>query len=361
MNSVTRMSDIGFCLGHGVIVAGDAGDDGYSCAVKAQVRQTNSAEKLMPFLGGVFREIDKLLPLLFSGTPNEGNEVSVKRGCMNAVAFGGKADGAALQIDVLQRHGGFGNSTTLSHCHEPRVIHPRLLFLECCFDFALLGQGDFWLLFWGNSLVPEFETRIGVDVVASHCFLQNGRENFQLCQCSIEFPRPNNMAGRAGTELRISPANLVRYLKRRDNVNVIKIGRDRRPRVRVSCQRFWIRVLSSKESGHPNVKPIALSVSINVQLAHGVLGGDLFDLPNGTLVVDSDFGTLICPGAIWTLISNPIVWACVSLVIRCHAVQHSAAKQNSSNDRFTREMTTNDQRKSGQIVSAVRFRPQPHL
>jgi hypothetical protein len=30
------------------------------------------------------------------------------------------------------------------------------------------------------------------------------------------------------------------------------------------------------------------------------------------------------------LISNPVVRACVSLVIRCHSVQHSAAKQNSS-------------------------------
>ena len=78
MNSVARMSHVGFRLSHGVAFAGDAGHDRNSRAVKAQMGKTNPAEKLMPFLGGVFWKIDKLAPLLFLRTPNEGNEVSVK-------------------------------------------------------------------------------------------------------------------------------------------------------------------------------------------------------------------------------------------------------------------------------------------
>src|SRR5262245_51519522 len=127
MDSITRMSYIGFRLSHGGTFAGYSGNDRDSGAVKAQMRKTNSAEKLMPFFGRVFWEIYELVPLLFLRSPNEREKVSVKRGCVNTIAFGGKAYCAALQIDVPQRDGGFGDSTALSHCHEPRVIHPRIL------------------------------------------------------------------------------------------------------------------------------------------------------------------------------------------------------------------------------------------
>ena len=157
MNSVTGMSHVRFGLSHGVIVAGDSGDDGNSCAVKAQMWKTNSAEKLMPFFRGVFGKIHKLMSVLFLRPPNERDKVSMKRGGVDAITFCRKADGAALQIDVPQRNSGFGDSTALSHCHEPRVVHPRLLFAKRFLNCALFGECNFGFLFRGDSLVAELE------------------------------------------------------------------------------------------------------------------------------------------------------------------------------------------------------------
>ena len=330
MNGVTRMPHIGFGLSHGVTFAGDSGHDGDSRAVKAQVRKANPAKKLMPFFRGVFWKIQKLVSLLSLRSPYERDNVSVKRGCVDTIAFCGKGDCAALQVDVAQRHRGFRDTATLSHRYKPGVMHPWVLFPQCGFNLSLFVGSDFWLLFWLHSFVPELQTGIGVDVVASNCFLEDGRQNFQLSERSIECSRPDDVAGRIGSELRICPADLVRYLKWRDHVDVLEICSNGGPGVGVSCQRLGIRILISKESWHPNVEAIALSVSIDVKFAHRVLCGYLFDLSKRAVVFDSDFGTLVCPGAVWALISNPVKRACVSFVIRCHRVQHSAAKPNSS-------------------------------
>src|SRR5262249_46338682 len=156
---------VGFRLSHGVAFAGNAGHDRNSRAVEAQMGKTNPAEKLMPLLRGIFREIDELVSVLFMRAPNERNEVSVKRGCVDAIAFGSKADSAPLEIDIAESNGGFGDSTTLSHRHDPRFIHPRLLFLECYFDLPLFVGGDFRLLFWRRSFVPEFQAGISVNII----------------------------------------------------------------------------------------------------------------------------------------------------------------------------------------------------
>lgn len=330
MNSVARMSDIRFGLSHGVAFAGDAGYDRDARAMKAQMGKTNSAEKLMPFFRGVFWKVDKLVPLPFLRAPNERDKVSVKRSCVDAIAFGGKADRASLQIDVAQRDSGFRDTAALSHRHEPGVIHPWLLFPECCFNLRLFVRRDFRLLSGRHSFVPEFQAGISVNVIPPNCFLQNGRENFQLSERGVKCSRSDNTTWRICAELGIRSADLVRYLKRRDHVDVLQVGSDRGPGISVSSQRFWIRILVSKESWNPNIEPVALSISIHVQLAHGVLCGHLFYLSKGAVVVDANLGAFICPGAIGPLISNPVVWACVSLVIRCHAVQHSAAKHDSS-------------------------------
>lgn len=330
MNSVACVSHIGFRLSHRVTFAGNSSYDGDSRAVKAEVGKTNSAEKLMPFLGGIFRKTDKLVPLLFLRSAHERHKLLVKGGCVDTIAFCGKADRAALQIDVAQRDSGFRDTAALSHRDQPRVIHPRRLFLQCRFNLPLFVDRDFRLLFWRHSFVSEFQARIGVDVVAPDCFLQNGGENFQFCERRIECSCSDKMAWWIGAELGIGSANLVGYLKRRDYVYVVQIGSNRGPGVSVSRQRFRIRVLISKETWHPNIEPVALSISIDVQLAHRVFCGYLFDLSKRTVVVGANLGAFICPGAVWTLISNPVVRACVSLVIRCHSVQHSAAKQNSS-------------------------------
>ena len=316
MNSVTRMSNIGFGLSHGGAIAGESGHDGNSGAVKAQMGETNSAEKLMPLLGCMFGEIDKLLPLLFFRPPHERYQIDVNRGGVDTIALCCEADRAALQIDVVHRDSCFRDTATLAHRHEPRILHPWLLFPKCCFDFVLLSAGDFRLLFWWDSFVSEFQTWIGVDVISAHCFLQNRRENFQLCQRRIEFSRSDKITGWISAELRIGSANLIRDLKRRDHIDVIQIGGDRGPCVSVPCQRFRIRVLISKETWDPNVEPIALSVSIDVQFMHGVLCSYLLDLPKRAVVIDSNFGTLVCPGAVEALISNPVERACVSLVIK---------------------------------------------
>jgi hypothetical protein len=330
MNGVTSVPGIGFGLSHRVTVARDSRDDRDSCAVKAQMRQTNSAEKLMPFLSGVFWKIDELVPLLLLRPAHERYEVGVERGGMDATALRSKADRAALQIDVSQWNSGFGDSTTLSHRNEPRILHPRRLFLKGGFDLALLVGRDFGLLLRWRPFVPKLKTWIGVDVITSDCFLQNRRENFEFCESSIEFSRSDNIAGWVSAELGIGSADLVRYLKRRDHIDVIQIRGHRGPCVSVSRQRFRIRILISKEPRNPNVEPIALSVSIGVQFAHCMLCGYLFDLSKRAVGVNSNFGTLVRPGGIRPLISNPVERACVSLLIRCHALQHSAAKQNPS-------------------------------
>jgi hypothetical protein len=330
MNSVTRMSDISFGLSHRMTGTRDSSDNGDTGAVKAQMRKTNSAEKVMPFFCGVLRQIDELLPLLFLGAPNERDDISMNRGGVNAIAFHAKTDRAAFQIYIADRHSRLRDTAALSHRHQPRILHPRVLFLERCFDFVLLGRGNFWLLPWRDSLVPEFQTWIGCDVIPPYGFLQNGRENFQLSERCVELSCPDHVARWIRAELRIRSANLIRYLKRRNYVDVLQIRGNRRPRVRISCQRLGIRILICKESWHPNVEAIALSVSIDVKFAHGVLCRYLFYLSKRAVVVDSNLGTLVCPGAIGALVSNPIEWADVSLVIRCHALQHSAAKQNPS-------------------------------
>jgi hypothetical protein len=324
------MSHVGFRLSHGVAFAGDAGHDRNSRAVEAQMGKTNPAEKLMPFLRGVFRKIDQLVSFLFMRAPNERDEVSVQRGGVDPIAFGGEADGAPLEIDIAESNSGFGDSTTLSHCNEPRIVHPRVLFPEGDFNLLLFVGCDFGLLFWRHSFVSESQTRIGVNVIPPNCFLQNGRQNFQLSERGVECSRSYNITWRIGAELGIRSANLVRYLKRGDHIDMLQVGSDRGPGISVSSQRFWIRILVSKKSWNPNIEPVALSVSIHVQLAHGVLCGYLFDLSKGPVVVDANFGAFISPCAIWALISNPVIWACVSLIIRCHVVQHSAANQDSS-------------------------------
>lgn len=53
----------------------------------------------MPFFRGVLWKIDKLLLLAFLRSPNERDKVSVKGSCVDAIAFGSKADRASLQID----------------------------------------------------------------------------------------------------------------------------------------------------------------------------------------------------------------------------------------------------------------------
>ena len=330
MNSITRMPNISFGLGHGVTVASDSGHDSDACAMKAQMGKTDSSEKLVPFFSGVSGEIDEITPFLFLCLSYERHEVVVKRGCVDTVAFRRKTDRALMQVDVVERDRGFGDPTTLSHCHEPRIMHPLFLFAKCRFDLRLLIGGDFRLLFWGNSFVAKFKTRIGIDVIAPDCFLEDRRENFQLRESGIERPWTNKVARWIGAKLRISPANLVRYLKRRDYVDVVQVRCNRRPCVRVSCQSFRIRILITKESWHPIVEAVALSVSIDVQFAHRVLCRYLFDLSERAVVVDSNLGAFVCPGGVWALVPNPVKRTCVSLVIGCHAVQHSAAKQDSS-------------------------------
>src|SRR2546430_99644 len=135
MNRVTRMSHIGFSLSHGMTVARDPRDDGYACAVEAQMWKPNSAKKLMPFFSGVFGKIDNTVPLGFFCAAHEGEKVGMQRRGVDAITFCRKADSAALQIYVAQWDSGFGDSTTLSHCNQPRIRHPWLLLPKCGFDF----------------------------------------------------------------------------------------------------------------------------------------------------------------------------------------------------------------------------------
>jgi hypothetical protein len=228
MNSVARMSDVGFGLSHGVIIARNSGDNGNPCAVKAQVRKANSAKKLVPFFRGLFWKIHELVPVLFLRSAYERDEVGMERRGVDAIAFCRKADRAPLEIDVPQRDSGFGDSATLSHCHEPRIIHPPVLFSESCFDFPLLGERDFRLLFWGDSSVSEFQAWVGVDVIPSNCFLENCGEDLQLCERGIEFSGSHNTTRWVRPELRIGSANLIRYLKWRDHIDVLQVRCNRR-------------------------------------------------------------------------------------------------------------------------------------
>ena len=330
MNSIARVSDVSFGLCHRVTVAGNSGYDGDSSTMEAQVWKANPTEKLVPFLGGVFRELDELVPFLFLSQAHQRHEVVVQRGCMDTIAFSNEADGFCLQIDVLQRDCSFGKAAALSHCNHPAVLHPRILLTKRSFDLALFVACNFRLLLRRRSFVSKLQARISIDITATNRLLENRRENFQLCQRRIESSCAHNVAGRTGSELRIRSTNLVRHLKWRNHIDVIQIRRNGRPCVYVAEQGFRVRILIGKETGHPDIKSIALSVSIDVEFSHCVLGRDLFDLSQRAVVVDADLGSFVGPGAIRALVSQPVIRAGVSPVIRCHVMQHSAAKQNQS-------------------------------
>jgi hypothetical protein len=67
----------------------------------------------------MFGQLDELVPLLFLRVVHQRHEIVMEGSRVDAIAFSDKADRACLQIDVVQRHSGFGNAAALSHCDEP--------------------------------------------------------------------------------------------------------------------------------------------------------------------------------------------------------------------------------------------------
>jgi hypothetical protein len=100
VNSVARMSYVRLRLCHRVALSGQASDDCNARAMKAEMRQSDSSEELMPFFSRVFWELHEMLALPPLRKVEQMQQVVMKRGRVHTAAFREKHYRSSLRIDV---------------------------------------------------------------------------------------------------------------------------------------------------------------------------------------------------------------------------------------------------------------------
>ena len=186
MNCVAGMPYVGLGLVDRMSCPRQARGNRHARAMEANmVRQAKAFEKLVPFLGRVFRKFNKGFPFSLLRFLDERQQVIVNRCGVDSSALDVKRDGLRFQIDVAHRHGGFGEAAALAHGNQPTVAHPLLLVCQTLLDGLLVLCRDFVFEWCGLLSEAESHARVRVDEAASYGFLQDHRKQFKFLQCSV--------------------------------------------------------------------------------------------------------------------------------------------------------------------------------
>src|SRR5215831_15886672 len=128
MNSVASVSDVGFGLVNRVMFASEACDDCNSRTVKTEMRHPDAPKEVEPGLRWILGQQNERRAFFRDCLPNEFAEVVVQRGAVDFASFAAERDRSSFQVDIAQRHCGFGNAASLTHRDQPTVTHPAVFF-----------------------------------------------------------------------------------------------------------------------------------------------------------------------------------------------------------------------------------------
>lgn len=287
-------------------------------AVEAEMRQTNPLEELMPFFCWVFGKLDQNLPLRAAGMVNQRDQVDVQRRRVSSPSFRREGDRPGFKVDSRQRHGSFRQSATLSHRDEPAFAHPFRSRLQFLFDLRSLFIRDFWLLFGWRPFQAETHAWIRCDVTAPYSLLHDRRKDLEFGECSIQRSGTHQLYRRAGPKGGIIDTEFIGDLRRRNQVQVLKIGRHCGPRIQVARKRLRVGITLAEESRHPGVKAIRIFVPPELLLLQRLSGNELLELPSYAGCVDTELGGLRSPSPVRILNAQPVKRTSLSSIGGCH-------------------------------------------
>ena len=156
----------------------------YSSAVKANMRQTNLAEKASPVASGVPHIVRRKVPRIFCAAAFEPsqhwNEDGIQRRLEDFPALGSKQDASSSKIHLAQTQPRFLKPAALCHRNVETYAHPFGADRELPANEFFLVECDFGFFSCRDAAEAEPATRVHNGESAANRLVHDNPENFDL-------------------------------------------------------------------------------------------------------------------------------------------------------------------------------------